>query len=334
MRSYSAPRSGVRSYRVPGSISAQLQAATLDGAQLQGASLFLAQLQGATLQAAQLQGATLDFAQLQGASLERAQLQGATLGHAQLQGATLDFAQLQGATLEGARLQGATLEGAQLQGATLKDAQLKGAALHEAQLQGATLQGAQLQGAWLTGAFVWRTDVREAVAQGARIGRIETGPKRRCRNSDVCDWDDFLGSLEEMFKHDVPAGPRREEALKRLQLTLDPAKPLPAELEMARVWSELKDASPQPQPYLEQLADLWRGIGCAADEAPFVLTGLVRTLSSVSPFTQDSPQVPKLAADFLNCAGARGISEETRAALMKMAAPQTSANPNAQPAKP
>jgi uncharacterized protein YjbI with pentapeptide repeats len=296
---------------------AQLQGAMLDAAQLQRATLSEAQLQGATLDRAQLQGAMLDAAQLQGAELFLAQLQGATLDAAQLQAATLAFAQLQAATLTFAQLQGATLEGAQLQGANLDHVQLQGAMLDAAQLQGATLGRAQLQGARLTGAFVWRTDVREADAQGARIGRIETGPKRRCRYFDVCDWDNFLGSLEEMFEHDVPAGSRREEALKRLQLTLNPAKPPPAEQEMARIWSGLKDASPQPQPYLEQLFELLREIGCASDGAPFVLTGLVR---SIPERLFDSEQAANLAAAFLrkDCVGARGIAEDVRAQLEKL----------------
>ena len=122
---------------------------------------------------------------------------------------------------------------------------------------------------------------------------------------------------------------------------------------MARRWAELEAAPPEREIYEEKLAELWRGIGCAADGAPFVLTGLLRIMSmstssssaalaessyAISPFADHSVQVPKLAADFLkeDCAGARGISEHTRAMLMKLrdAAPQELAKPNTQPAKP
>jgi hypothetical protein len=111
---------------------------------------------------------------------------------------------------------------------------------------------------------------------------------------------------------------------------------------MASRWVELQAASPELGIYEEKLAELWRGIGCASGGAPFVLTGLVGNISisplGSSPFAENSVQVPKLAADFLkeDCAGARGISEYTRTKLIKLrdAAPQASAKPNTQPAKP
>ena len=346
---------------------ANLQDASLVRAQLQDATLARANLQGALLPFAQLQGASLDYAQLQGAFLDNAQLQGASLENAELQGAILDLAQLQGASLFGAKLQGASLPSAQLQGAWLAFSQLQGASFHRAQLQGASLSGAQLQGALLDDAelqgasldgaqlqgvslrqaFVWRADVRDTHAEWARIEGAETSPKRSCGSGGpedvgaVCDWGDTLDSLKRLIEHDVPERHGRTAIIARFEQDLDPAKTLDGEQEMARHWIELQGASPEPDLYEEKLADAWREIGCAADGAPFVLTGLIRSLSSEflkSPFAKDSVQVPTLAAAFLreDCAGARGISEDTRTKLMKLrdATPQTSTQPNTQPAKP
>jgi uncharacterized protein YjbI with pentapeptide repeats len=321
-------------------VDVRLQGASLAQAELQGTSLVGAQLQGAWLAQAQLQGASLMQAQLQGAMLEGAQLQGASLAQAQLQGALLAQAQLQGAILEGAQLQGAMLEGAQLQGALLDNAQLQGALLDNAQLQGAGLLGAQLQGASLRQVFVWRADVRGAHVQDARIEAVATSPRRPCEDrTGVCDWSNSLDDLKRSFEHDIPESDRRTAILRGLERNLDPTKPLDGEEEMARRWIELQGASPEPDIYEEKLANVWRGIGCAADGAPFVLTGLVRTMSGQSPlFAKRSAQVSRLAADFLkeDCAGAHGISEDTRVALMKLreATNQTPAMPNSPPTKP
>jgi hypothetical protein len=315
-----------------------VKAATLAGAHLQGASLPDAQLQGADLSEAQLQGANLTTAQLQGSSLDAAQLEGASLIGAQLQGAHLGAAQLQGADLFGAHLQGAYLFRAQLQGADLSEAQLQGAYLPEAGLQGTQLGEAQLRAASLPHVFAWRGDARYADAEGARIEAIETGRKRSCGTPpvDICDWGDFLASLKQSLEHDVPDGHLRAEALERLDQNLDPAEPLTGEDEMAKRWSELQAVSPQPDVYEKKLAELWRGIGCASEGAPFVLTGLVEHIED--RFAGDSAEVPRLAAEFLkeDCAGARGISEDTRSRLIKLrdSHPPEAAKPDAAPAKP
>jgi uncharacterized protein YjbI with pentapeptide repeats len=199
-------------------VSAQLQGVPLNNAKLQGASLDLAELQGASLIQARLQGASLSSARLQGADLNHARLQGALLVGARLQGASLISAELLGAQLDDAELQGASLVGAHLYGATLARAKLQGANLNGAELQGASFVGAQLEGASLVGAqlggplvsaqpggaslrdaFVWRADVRTANTLGARIGAVETGPKRPCedRPSAVCGWEaDTLDNIK------------------------------------------------------------------------------------------------------------------------------------------
>jgi uncharacterized protein YjbI with pentapeptide repeats len=314
--------------------TAQFQGASLAGVRLQGASLIEAQLQGADLRSAYF------AARLQGVDLTVAHLEGATLVAAQLQGASLGVAQLQGADLIDATLEGANLAGAQLQGASLGGAQLQGAILDYAALEGANLAGAQLQGASLQHVFTWRADVRHTDAQGARVQMIETSPYLPCKDQPGVCFRVDTDSLRKLFERDVPESDRRTEILATLEKKLDPRIPLAGEEEMARRWDELQAAvTPEPD-YEEKLAKLWREIGCTTDEAPFVLTGLVDIISvqTTSPFLDNSVQVPKLAADFLkeDCVGARGISEKTRAALIKLrdAVPQTVAKPNTQPAKP
>ena len=318
---------------------ARLQGATFDGAQLQAGHL-AAQLQGASLEKAHLEGAYLGFAQLQGASLKDADLQGADLRLAMLQGADLTFAQLQGATLDFAELRGADLAWAEFQGASLKNANLQGAGLEGAQLQGATLDGAQLQGAFLRHVFVWRADVRNASAEGARINKVETRPKKPCSDNAIvgCDWADTLDTLKLFFEQEVPKGAMRDENLARLMHNLDPMKPLDVEDEIEKRWAALQVSSPDPDLYAQRLAQLWRQIGCAADGAPFVLSNLAKFMSPPPglptgivealrigekwPFADDSAHVPQLVTDFLkeDCAGARGISERIRTTLMKLRA--------------
>jgi uncharacterized protein YjbI with pentapeptide repeats len=346
---------------------ADLRGARLEGARLQGAELTAAQLQGARLDYADLQGVqivgggvnlqgavlvganlhhmSLSNAQLQGARLGGVDLHGALIDGAQLQGADLGYAQLQGALLSEAQLQGAVLVGAQLQGAVLDlsdtadagdgqfenlgPAQFQGAVLDYAQIQGTMLGGSQLQGASLRHVFAWRADIRKANAQLTRIDALETGPKARC-GVNYCGWGDKLGELKPLIE-----GEDRTWTGAKLGLILDPTRPLDGEQEMARRWADLQAASPARDVYEKELAKLWREIGCAAAGAPYVLTNLIETAQSnrISPFAPGSAQIPQLAADFLteSCAGARGISESTRAQLIALRdqAPQQPVDPGA-----
>jgi uncharacterized protein YjbI with pentapeptide repeats len=297
---------------------AQLQDASLDDAKLQGARLVGAGLRGARLVGAELQGADLAFAHLQGARLDRAELKGATLDSAQLQGADLYRVGLQGATLDGAQLQGASLYEAKLQGAYLDGAQLQGASLDRAQLQGAVLRRAQLQAASIREAFVWRTNARTAEdATDARIDKVESRAKIP-GPYDVVDWHaGFFSDLKYRIERIVPEGVNRERALSRVNI-LDPETLLDEEKQMAEYWDKLQSLSPAPAVYEAKRAERWRLIGCSADGAPYVLAGLIRTMASAySPFSSDSVQVRKLAADLLkdDCAGERGLSEDARATL-------------------
>src|SRR5271166_526325 len=148
--------------------------------------------------------------------------------------------QLQGATLDGAQLESAELRHAQLQGASLKAAGLQGAWLDVAELQGASLDGAQLQVAELTAVFVWRAkppiahydyvkgalfepDVKVALfepdVKGAFIEEPESAPKYQKLDCPAlkspCDWSaESYAALKSLIENKVPAGSRRDQALK------------------------------------------------------------------------------------------------------------------------
>src|SRR5205823_3120284 len=91
---------------------------------------------------------------------------------------------------------------------------------------------------------------------------------------------------------------------------------LPQEKEMAERWEKLPPVSRTG--YEAKLAYEWRQIGCSAANAPYVLEGLIETMSSHhSPFLRNSIQVPELSADFLkdDCAGAIGLSDDAKRKL-------------------
>jgi hypothetical protein len=87
---------------------------------------------------------------------------------------------------------------------------------------------------------------------------------------------------------------------------------------MAEYWDKLQTLSPAPDAYEERLAKQWWQIGCSTEGAPYVLAGLIETMNSdYSPFSSNSVQVPRLAANFLKdeCAGARGLSDDAKGKL-------------------
>lgn len=308
---------------------AQMQGASLYRAQLQGASLVEARLQGALLDRAQLQDASLENAKLQGASLDAAELQGAKLVAAGLQGASLNSARLQGASLIGAELQGASLIGAELQGASLDGAQLQGASLDHAQLQGASLDSAQLQGASFHHVFVWRADVRQAIAEGTRVIEPVTGAKHR-----GAEWSakTFL-ALQGQIRQRLPEGSFRDEAVQRIDnalqriAILEPAKPVD-EKSMAKRWGELAQSSPSDDVYLKTLAE----IGCKADTA-YVAHGLVWNAFARRATGPGAAALARVFLDEDRCAGVRGrgLSEEDRAKLRRIRDTAASAPPSPAP---
>jgi uncharacterized protein YjbI with pentapeptide repeats len=337
---------------------AKFRGAWLDGARLQGAELERAQLQGASLVRAHLQGSSLRRAQLQGASLKGAHLQGAVLEFAQLQGASLSGAageeslklkhahfaeqpirppgfEFLSAEFEGAQLQGMSLVGTQLQGASLNGVRLQGAILLSAQLQGATLDEADLKGTLLSDVCTWRADARYAVWYDT-IASPHTGAKDDSPNwHHDCTWTaTSFEELKTLITKLVPEGDLRRAATERIEKTLDPAKTLDGEDEMAKDWADHERSSATDKVFEKKLAEQWRSTGCAEEGAPYVLRQIIAAVNTritdwfgevagVNLFGAASPEVvPKLAAAFLapDCAGARGLSEAEIAKLKAIAA--------------
>jgi uncharacterized protein YjbI with pentapeptide repeats len=345
--------------------SAQLQGASFIGAHLEGAAFDDAHLEGASLNLAQLQGASFIKAHLQGTALFGTQLQGASFISAHLEGAVFDGAHLDGASLSYARLlgasfAGASLDGADLRGAWLLRASLQSASLQSAWLSGASLDDAQLQGAWLTNVFVWRADARTAIWEDSLIAGSNTRPHEDWNwgdrphedwNWEDQEWQDLL--IARLFKGDwvvwcwgsgdwwCPMDWQARVA-KRLKQRLDPKKDLEGEEEMAKVWADHERSSAAPEVVKKNLAKQWRETACAGDGAPYVARALLRRLESTrtSSFAKplfDSPEVPKLAAAFLDtehCPGARGLSGAEIAKLESICRRANPADPKCQASAP
>ena len=306
--------------------------------QLQGADFSNAKLQGATLSGAQLQGASLFKADLEGTALDYAQLQGAVLLGARLEGAELFGARLQGAGLLTARLEGANLDQADLLGANLTWAQLQGALLNDVQLQGASLYNANLEGALLTSDSVWRT-LPPSNTNYAFVDRPEPRPKYyglNCPGS--CDWSETsFAALKSLIENSVPAGPRRNQALRQIAILGKP--PYVADEASTKAWTDLAKESQGrlAGSYYNTVAEVLKEIGCAADGGSYVINGLMRSAGLirlganavlVNVVRLDGyfraahpPQEAQVAAAFLDetrCPGARGLLEETKAILRQI----------------
>lgn len=312
-----------------------LEDAVLIGAVMRKADFTGAFLTGAYLDDADLRGAnfsseigppyyefTLISAQIQLASLDGAQLQGASFVSAHLEGASLRGAFLQSTSFAGAHLEVANLNRSTLWGASFEAAHLQQTSLARAQLQGATLRLAQLQNASFRRVFVWKTDLWHANTSGARIVNVHTQPTQGCATlsaSVICERPEtFLLDSVSRIVRGVPQLPYYPES-EVLVSGLDQGF-AQGEQDMAARWMALQSASPDQTTYESKAAILWQDIGCAADGAPYVLAGLIRNLSWGSPFADDSPEKPRLAAAFLkgDCAGARGLSDADRAKLMEL----------------
>ena len=114
---------------------------------------------------------------------------------------------------------------------------------------------------------------------------------------------------------------------------LDPNKALKGEKDMAKAWTDHANHPPTREVYEQSVAEQWHNTGCATDGAPYILRALLSRLSGMylSQFAKDSPEVPKLAADFLkpDCEGARGLTD---AEIAKLKAISSRAPPAAPPA--
>jgi uncharacterized protein YjbI with pentapeptide repeats len=292
-------------------------------AQLQRTWFVGSELQGSFLVGANLQGSYFDSSDLQGAQLDYAYLRGAYLVNVKLQGASLAMARLQGAMLHDVGLQGASLDGTLLQGALLKYAKLLGASLNKAVLDGAQLNEA----------YVWRADPRSVESRaGLRVTAVKTGleyPGQECgenrEGNRTCNWSATqFGSLKQRITEYTVGD---SQVLARIEMALDPAKPLDGEADMAKAWADLEHS----QPELDAQEKSLRETGCNVTAAPYVIQGLlfqggIKTrnlpLNMTEPFGgrfgADHSHPAALARYFLdeaNCPGARGLSEEDRSSL-------------------
>jgi hypothetical protein len=95
---------------------------------------------------------------------------------------------------------------------------------------------------------------------------------------------------------------------------------LEGEDEMAKVWKAQASSSPGVKLYEKRLAKLWRKIGCVAEDAPYMIRGLLVQLGYwPSPFDEQSPQLPELAKAFEeHCPGARGLTDAEKATLKEI----------------
>jgi hypothetical protein len=116
----------------------------------------------------------------------------------------------------------------------------------------------------------------------------------------------------------------RRATIERIEQRLDPAKALKGEEEMTKVWKAKARSSPSVKVHEERLAEIWRTIGCAAEDAPYVIRGLLVQLKFdvySSPFDEQSPQLPKVALTFLDeehCPGTRGLTDAEKLELKEI----------------
>ncbi len=138
--------------------------------------------------------------------------------------------------------------------------------------------------------------------------------------SEGCDWSQkSYAALKSVIEDWVPAGGFwRAQTLKQIATLENP--PYVRDEASARAWADIAEASSRsPKPYPEVLAETLEDVGCAADGAPYVMSGLIRELDY--RFEKGSSQEAAVAAAFLNeanCPGARGLSEENKAKLQEI----------------
>jgi hypothetical protein len=209
-----------------------------------------------------------------------------------------------------------------MQGTVFEDAHLEGALLQDAQLQGANLQRAHMDGAQIRRAFAWRAAVGNLAT--AKVEQTITENKEYCNDryhlDHLCPWTkERFGALLDGAAHEIPDGPLKAEALKRIKEALDPDEPSPRDADSARQWRAAEQASGTR---LAELATQWQRIGCERVGAPYVMTALVARMddASVSPFGADSPYAAQIAAAFLSdqCDGAKGLDKENLTRLRKL----------------
>ncbi len=236
-------------------------------------------------------------------SLAGRHLEGAVFNRADLRKAELKEARLQGASLWEAQLQGASLDGAQLQGASLGGAQLQGASLQGAQLQGAYFYNSTLAGTSLADVAVWRTSF-----EGASLATVfENGLKKNIAISK-----DEFAALKSMIKREVPAGTKREDALKLIEELNPDIFGVESSQDLALEKGRADEAA-----YQKALADQLKSLVCSGDEsAPYIVRGLTREEILVTGLPRKKIVVPFIVGPRISEAGpfALGLVESILAA--------------------
>jgi len=124
-----------------------------------------------------------------------------------------------------------------------------------------------------------------------------------------------FAALKQLLLDRLSDGPRRKRALQQVAM-LDPAAPLPGEERLAEVWTRWAQSPPAPNDREKSLVEVSQKIGCAADGAPYVIHRWIEAKDEL--LFADNPPARTLTAAFLDeaqCLGARGLSNEDKAAL-------------------
>ena len=126
----------------------------------------------------------------------------------------------------------------------------------------------------------------------------------------LCEWTGGdLKRLRDEFRAEIPARWWRDRALARIEGSLDPASPPEHAAEWEAAWAEL---ARQPDDEAKR-AEIWEGIGCDKDGAPWVLNQLASRLGEFGP--ENGAAVAKSFLRPAGCDGAKDMSAETRARL-------------------
>lgn len=133
-----------------------------------------------------------------------------------------------------------------------------------------------------------------------------------------CDGPAGLAALKLLINSEIPAGSYRGRALERIATLEDP--PSLQDDASVKAWADLAViSSHSAKSYPGRIGKALEQIGCAADGAPYVISGLIQQLDDRF---QDSPtQEAAVATAFLDeakCPGARGLSEGDKATLRKI----------------
>jgi len=197
------------------------------------------------------------------------------------------------------------------------------------QLQGASLDRAQLQDASLYDVFVWRiVPPGPGSVEHARIVSPVPDAKyfgSQCKE-DKCDWTREYYEVLKAKIEAVPAGTLRRAALERIKPL--GTEPFAVDEKAVKRWLDLEKASEAAaKGYAARLAETLIKTGCDGRGAPYVIRGVVRyRLDNWQETGLHDSQKAAVAKAFLEpgCDGARGLSDDDKAQLRRLAGPPQS----------